>query len=182
MLFRSLPPSLPTAIVPGKDCRITIFKGSQVLGLTIVGGVDTYLHSIIIERVIPDSPAAKDGRLHPGDRILEVNDVSLSEATCDDALAALQLPSPFIHLTVRRDHARETLPEGEKLYPPFLSPLASSNPSPSLAPLLSPFLLSSLSLPLSLPLSSPYIHKSLLPPPPLPFQKPLHLTSNKLSW
>ena len=62
-----------TVILPGKKSRITIFKGSQVLGLTVVGGVDTYLHNIIIERVIPDSPAAKDSRLRPGDRILEVH-------------------------------------------------------------------------------------------------------------
>ena len=61
-------------IVPGREKTITIFKGSQVLGLTVIGGVDTYLHNIIIERVIPDSPAATDGRLRPGDRLLEVSE------------------------------------------------------------------------------------------------------------
>ena len=98
-------------IVPGRESRITIFKGSQVLGLTVIGGVDTYLHNIIIERIIPGSSAATDGRLRPGDRIMEVNDVSLSEATCEDALAALQHPSPFIHLTLLRDHNPEPLPK-----------------------------------------------------------------------
>lgn len=48
-----------------------------MLGLTVLGGVDTYLHNIIIERIIPDSPADKDGRLRPGDRILEVSLVKL---------------------------------------------------------------------------------------------------------
>ena len=59
-------------ITLGRESRITIFKGSQVLGVTVIGGVDTYLHNIIIERIIPGSPAATDGRLLPGDRLLEV--------------------------------------------------------------------------------------------------------------
>ena len=45
---------------------------------------------------------------------IQVNDVSLSEATCEDALAALQHPSPFIHLTLRRDHNPEPLPKGSQ--------------------------------------------------------------------
>ena len=59
-------------IVPGKKCKVTIFKGSELLGVTVVGGVDTFLHNIIIKGIIPNTPADRDGRLHPGDRILEV--------------------------------------------------------------------------------------------------------------
>ena len=46
----------------------------------------------------------------------QVNDVSLSEATCEDALSALQYPNPFIHLTVIRDHSSEPLAEGNEGY------------------------------------------------------------------
>ena len=60
-----------TAILPGKESNIVVFKGSQMLGLILVGGVDTYLSEIYIQKIIPDSPAAKDGRLQPGDRLLQ---------------------------------------------------------------------------------------------------------------
>ncbi len=60
------------AITPGSESEIVIFKDSQPLGLIIVGGTDTFLHGIYIEKVIPDSPAAKNGRLQPGDRLMKV--------------------------------------------------------------------------------------------------------------
>ena len=53
-----------------------IFKGSQILGLAIVGGTDSYLGGIYVQKVLPDSPAARDGRLQPGDKILKVREMS----------------------------------------------------------------------------------------------------------
>ena len=101
------PPSLPhTDIIPGKEHDIVIFKGSEMLGVIIVGGLENFINGIYIQKVIPDSPAAKDGRLQPGDRILKVNNASMEDATREDALRALQLPSSFVHLTILRDPAR----------------------------------------------------------------------------
>ena len=103
----SLPPSLPhTDILPGKEHDVVIFKGSEMLGVIIVGGLENFINGIYIQKVIPDSPAAKDGRLQPGDRILKVNNASMEDATREDALRALQLPSSFVHLTILRDPAR----------------------------------------------------------------------------
>lgn len=42
------------------------------LGLRIVGGKDTPLGNIVIQEIVRDSQAARDGRLAPGDHILEV--------------------------------------------------------------------------------------------------------------
>ena len=42
------------------------------LGLRIVGGKDTPLGNIVIQEIVRDSLAARDGRLAPGDHILEV--------------------------------------------------------------------------------------------------------------
>lgn len=44
----------------------------EELGLRIVGGKDTPLGNIVIQEIVRDSIAARDGRLAPGDHILEV--------------------------------------------------------------------------------------------------------------
>lgn len=44
----------------------------EELGLRIVGGKDTPLGNIVIQEIVRDSLAARDGRLAPGDHILEV--------------------------------------------------------------------------------------------------------------
>ena len=66
----------PSVLVPGKECEIVIFKGSQILGLAVTGGTDSYLGGIYVQKVLADSPAARDGRLQPGDRILKVRELA----------------------------------------------------------------------------------------------------------
>lgn len=44
----------------------------EELGIRIVGGKDTPLGNIVIQEIVRDSLAARDGRLAPGDHILEV--------------------------------------------------------------------------------------------------------------
>lgn len=46
----------------------------EELGLRIVGGKDTPLGNIVIQEIVRDSVAARDGRLAPGDHILEVKE------------------------------------------------------------------------------------------------------------
>lgn len=46
----------------------------EELGLRIVGGKDTPLGNIVIQEIVRDSIAARDGRLAPGDHILEVRE------------------------------------------------------------------------------------------------------------
>lgn len=56
---------------------VEMFREQQEeeLGLRIVGGKDTPLGNIVIQEIIRDSLAAHDGRLAPGDHILEVRQV-----------------------------------------------------------------------------------------------------------
>ncbi|XP_053552920.1 ras-associating and dilute domain-containing protein, partial [Bombina bombina] len=58
-------------------------KGTMGLGMGLIDGLQTPLNSpgIYIRTLIPDSPAASDGRLAIGDRILAVNGSSLIGAT-----------------------------------------------------------------------------------------------------
>lgn len=50
------------------------------LGLRIVGGKDTPLGNIVIQEIVRDSLAARDGKLAPGDHILEVRHTSAQSA------------------------------------------------------------------------------------------------------
>lgn len=44
----------------------------EELGMRIVGGKDTPLGNIVVQEVLRDSVIAADGRIAPGDHILEV--------------------------------------------------------------------------------------------------------------
>ena len=64
-------------IVPGADTTIEITKDKDDegkpmgLGLSIVGGSDTLLGAIFIHEVYEKGAAHKDGRLRPGDQVLQ---------------------------------------------------------------------------------------------------------------
>ena len=90
-------------IIPFKECELIIFKGHQVLGLIIAGGTDSLLDGIYIQKIIPGSPADKDGRLKPGDKILRINNSCMEGVSRDEALRSLQQSSSFVHITVVRD-------------------------------------------------------------------------------
>lgn len=83
------------------------------MGLILVGGADTILKAVYIKKILPDSPAHKDGRLQPGDQIIQINNSPMKHATRNDALQALQHSSAYIHLTVYRDPAL-VLDEGKR--------------------------------------------------------------------
>lgn len=82
-----------------------INKDKMGLGLSIVGGSDTLLGVIIIHEVYPDGAAAKDGRLKPGDQILEVNTEDFRSITHSRALAALRQTPAKVKMVVFRDEA-----------------------------------------------------------------------------
>ncbi|KAG1663838.1 Multiple PDZ domain protein [Nymphon striatum] len=90
------------AIIPGKINNIEICKEKMGLGLSIVGGSDTPA-VIIIHEVYPDGAAAKDGRLKPGDQILEVNSENLREASHDFAITALRQTPAVVRMAVFRE-------------------------------------------------------------------------------
>ncbi|XP_065309862.1 multiple PDZ domain protein-like isoform X3 [Dermacentor albipictus] len=90
-------------IRPGRPTAIEITKEKLGLGLSIVGGSDTPLGAVIIHEVYPDGAAAMDGRLRPGDQILEVNGEDLREACHEAAIAALRQTSSVVRMLVLRE-------------------------------------------------------------------------------
>uniref|UniRef100_A0AAR2J263 Ras-associating and dilute domain-containing protein n=1 Tax=Pygocentrus nattereri TaxID=42514 RepID=A0AAR2J263_PYGNA len=91
------PVPLPHTLGPNSDAICSVFvvdldKGPYGLGMGLIDGLHTPLNSpgIYIRTLIPDGPAASDGRLHIGDRILAVNGTSLIGAD-------YQRSAPFTH-------------------------------------------------------------------------------------
>uniref|UniRef100_A0A667YKJ6 Ligand of numb-protein X 2b n=1 Tax=Myripristis murdjan TaxID=586833 RepID=A0A667YKJ6_9TELE len=104
----------------------------EELGLRIVGGKDTPLGNIVIQEIVRDTLAARDGRLAPGDHILEVNDVSLASVPHSWAIAVLRRPCSLLRLTVMQEKGfkcRDPRPEHQ---PPLSTTSTASQPSHSL--------------------------------------------------
>ncbi|KAH7710595.1 Protein MPZ-1 i [Aphelenchoides avenae] len=87
----------------GKETLIEIDKDGKGLGLSIVGGSDTVLGTVVIHEVYPDGAAAIDGRLKPGDQILEVNGVSLRGVSHEQAISLLRRTPSKVRLLIYRD-------------------------------------------------------------------------------
>ncbi|XP_041076784.1 ligand of Numb protein X 2-like [Polyodon spathula] len=90
----------------------------EMLGIRIVGGKDTPLGNVVIQEILRNSLAARDGRLAPGDHILEVNDINMANVPHRQAIAVLWQPCPVVWLTVMQ----------EKGFSPWSSPPEQTPP------------------------------------------------------
>ncbi|KAL5007350.1 hypothetical protein ScPMuIL_016156, partial [Solemya velum] len=97
-------------IVEGEVSTIEIQRTHSDLGISIVGGSNTPLNCIVVQEVFPEGVAAKDGRLLPGDQILEVNGEDLTQATHYLAQKCLGHYHPACRLTLYREKAEENRP------------------------------------------------------------------------
>ena len=68
-------------ILEGEVSHVEIPRTSASLGVTIVGGSDTPLRCVVVQEVFPDGLVASDGRLQPGDQIIEINGCDMTCAT-----------------------------------------------------------------------------------------------------
>lgn len=99
------PPDPATApVVPGKETHIELNSANSTLGVVIVGGSDTLINGgAVILEVYPGGVVAKDGRLQPGDQILECNGVPITkEMTHERVLLTIKQTLPKIRMTVLR--------------------------------------------------------------------------------
>ncbi|KAI4469211.1 multiple pdz domain protein [Holotrichia oblita] len=99
------PPADPLtcSIIPGKDTQIEITTDNKILGLFFIGGKDTSTpEGIVVVEVFGGGTADKDGRLQPGDQILDVNGTALKDVTYTTASQALRQTLPKMKLTVYR--------------------------------------------------------------------------------
>lgn len=112
--------SQPNATVPVVEDIIEVAfpRDPQTgAGIIVTGGkdhpVDQGDTAIYITRIVPGGAAERDGRLLPGDRIVEMDDVHLLSATTEGVAAAMVKPGDgIIKLTVTRlphEQVEETL-------------------------------------------------------------------------
>uniref|UniRef100_A0A3B5A709 Partitioning defective 3 homolog B-like n=1 Tax=Stegastes partitus TaxID=144197 RepID=A0A3B5A709_9TELE len=76
----------------GKKIQIDLKKGTEGLGFTVVTR-DSTVHGpgpILVKNILPRGAAIKDGRLLPGDRILEVNGVDMTGRSQEELVAMLR--------------------------------------------------------------------------------------------
>ncbi|KAK2856840.1 hypothetical protein Q5P01_005575 [Channa striata] len=76
----------------GKRIKIDLKKGAEGLGFTVVTR-DSSAHSpgpILVKNILSRGAAIKDGRLQPGDRILEVNGVDMAGRSQEELVAMLR--------------------------------------------------------------------------------------------
>uniref|UniRef100_A0A8C4GZ81 PDZ domain-containing protein n=1 Tax=Dicentrarchus labrax TaxID=13489 RepID=A0A8C4GZ81_DICLA len=89
-----VPPTLAnlTSRKGGKKIKIDLKKGTEGLGFTVVTR-DSSVHGpgpILVKNILQRGAAVKDGRLQPGDRILEVNGVDMTGRSQEELVAMLR--------------------------------------------------------------------------------------------
>ncbi|KAM7013254.1 E3 ubiquitin-protein ligase LNX isoform 1-T1 [Tautogolabrus adspersus] len=107
----SVPPEVLTLpqlhhLIPDGDLtsiKITRVDPSDPLAISIVGGNETPLVRILIQDIYREGVIARDGRLLPGDMILKVNGIDISNVPHCFAVATLKQPCQLLRLTVLRE-------------------------------------------------------------------------------
>nr|XP_032823023.1 syntaxin-binding protein 4 isoform X2 [Petromyzon marinus] len=116
--------------------RIVLSDCENGLGVKVIGGVreSGEEFGVYVKRVLPGGMAALDGRLRPGDQILEVNGESLLGVTNDRREFAELLEKYASNSDASSAHSSPTPPTLGK----FLDSTSSASSSRSPSPLLSP--------------------------------------------
>ncbi|XP_034736815.1 E3 ubiquitin-protein ligase LNX isoform X3 [Etheostoma cragini] len=83
--------------------KITRVVPTEPLAISIVGGNETPLVRILIQDIYREGVIARDGRLLPGDMILKVNGIDISNVPHCYAVATLKQPCQLLRLTVLRE-------------------------------------------------------------------------------
>lgn len=110
-------------IVEGEISHIEVPRTHTALGITIVGGADTPLRCVVVQEVFPDGLIAQDGRLQPGDQIIEVDGVDMTSATHHHVCQALRQAQSVLRLGVYRERIEA---------PRTISPIHSTSPNTSI--------------------------------------------------
>ncbi|NWR95160.1 LNX2 protein, partial [Furnarius figulus] len=101
-------PQRTSLVAETTTIEIHLEDPEEELGMRIVGGKDTPLGNIVVQEVLRDSVIAADGRIAPGDHILEVNGVNISSVTHCQAVSFLRHPGPVLHLLVLQEKGFST--------------------------------------------------------------------------
>uniref|UniRef100_A0A2K6ARH7 Ligand of numb-protein X 1 n=1 Tax=Macaca nemestrina TaxID=9545 RepID=A0A2K6ARH7_MACNE len=95
--------------------KINRVDPSESLSIRLVGGSETPLVHIIIQHIYRDGVIARDGRLLPGDIILKVNGMDISNVPHNYAVRLLRQPCQVLWLTVLRERKFRSRNNGQAL-------------------------------------------------------------------
>uniref|UniRef100_A0A8C9AMB1 E3 ubiquitin-protein ligase LNX n=1 Tax=Prolemur simus TaxID=1328070 RepID=A0A8C9AMB1_PROSS len=95
--------------------RIRRVDPNESLSIRLVGGSETPLVHIIIQHIYRDGAVARDGRLLPGDIILKVHGMDISNVPHNYALRLLRQPCQVLRLTVLREQKFRSRNHGQAL-------------------------------------------------------------------
>ncbi|XP_051026233.1 E3 ubiquitin-protein ligase LNX isoform X2 [Acomys russatus] len=110
-------PRLHHLIPDGEITSVKINRAdpSESLSIRLVGGSETPLVHIIIQHIYRDGVIARDGRLLPGDIILKVNGMDISNVPHSYAVRLLRQPCQVLRLTVLREQKFRGRSNGQAL-------------------------------------------------------------------
>lgn len=135
---RSLEPLTGLAMWSSEPQIIELVKGERGLGFSILDYQDPMNPNetvIVIRSLVPGGVAQVDGQLIPGDRLLFVNDITLENATLDQAVQALKgAPKGVVRIGVAKplpipDSIAQTSEQDERLEKNGKSPRANRHPA-----------------------------------------------------
>uniref|UniRef100_A0A1I8ICC3 PDZ/DHR/GLGF domain protein n=1 Tax=Macrostomum lignano TaxID=282301 RepID=A0A1I8ICC3_9PLAT len=86
----------------GIEITCTLVKGKQGLGFAIMESNADNEPGIYVKHITEKGPAAAEGSLRTGDRLIKANEFLLAEATYDEALEKLRSMSGQVVITVAR--------------------------------------------------------------------------------
>ncbi|KAG7514141.1 FERM and PDZ domain-containing protein 2 [Solea senegalensis] len=88
-----------------EEITVELRKMSGSLGISISGGVDTNLPNggIYIKRLVSGGAAERDGRIHKGDRLLEVDGVNFQGFTYQQAVDCLSKTTEVVTMVVEKE-------------------------------------------------------------------------------
>ncbi|KAM4624537.1 FERM and PDZ domain-containing protein 2 [Polymixia lowei] len=108
-----------------EEIDVELKKIAGSLGISISGGINTPNGGIYIKSLVPGGAAERDGRVHTGDRLLEVNGIRFEGFTYQQAVECLTKTGEVVTLALERDG----LPRMRRLSPHSISPVKLRNNS-----------------------------------------------------
>ena len=103
---RDRPPSI-VAETRMERIYTSLLREGKSLGFSITGGkgAEQFVEdseAVFISKIAEEGPAAKDGKLQVGDKLVQINGVDVSEADHSKVVELLTGPERFVNITVER--------------------------------------------------------------------------------
>ncbi|MEQ2195189.1 hypothetical protein XENOCAPTIV_008838 [Xenoophorus captivus] len=91
---------LPFSVLEQQGCLVELERSQRGFGFSLRGGKE-YNMGLYILRLAEDGPALKDGRIHVGDQIVEINGEATQGITHTRAIELIQAGGNKVHLLLR---------------------------------------------------------------------------------